>query len=61
MAPGRLQGSTSGAQQREEVEPALGASGAEPGEMRIADLRTKAETRDSEAILRYRPCAEECR
>src|SRR3984893_3207164 len=31
-----------GAQQREEVEAALGAGGAEPGEMRVADLRAEA-------------------
>src|SRR5271169_3361728 len=30
------------AQQREEVEAALGAGGAEPGEMRVADLRAEA-------------------
>ncbi len=30
-----------GAQQFEEIETALGAGGAEPGEMRIADLRAK--------------------
>ncbi len=31
-----------GAQQREEVEAALGAGGAEPGEVRVADLRAEA-------------------